>query len=95
MALILTAVFVILADYLFNENSCFCCFSDHFKHHYLTIDTNDLYNNGGGGGGTQPVPGPPPSESDVKRAMEVLEQVKQQRERNNQPNYITPFSTYK
>jgi len=90
MALILTAIFVILADYLFNENSCFCCFSDNFKHHYMTIDTNESHN-----GGTQPVPGPPPSEADVKRAMEVLEQVKQQQEKNNQPNYITPFSTYK
>ena len=90
MALILTAVFVILADYLFNENSCFCCFSDNFKHHYLSIDANEK---GGANTGIQPVQGPPPSESDVKHAIEVLERVNQKRD--TQPNYITPFSTYK
>ena len=91
MALILTAVFVVLADYLFNEDSCFCCFSDDFKRHYLSIDANGPPSNTG----TQPVPGPPPSEAEVKRAMEVLEQVKAQRERNSQPNYNTPFSAFR
>lgn len=94
MALILTAVFVVLADYLFNEDSCFCCFSDDFKRHYLNIDTSGVAP-GGTGTGTNPLPGPPPSEADVKRAMEILEQVKQQREKSSQPNYNTPFSTYR
>ena len=59
----------------------------------MNIDAN--VGRGGSTTGTLPLPGPPPSEADVKRAMEVLEQVKQQREKNSQPNYITPFSTYK
>lgn len=96
MALILTAVFVILADYLFNENSSFCCFTDDFKKHYLTIDNTNMTLNTSNdtNTGLRTIQNPP-NENDIKHAMEILEQVKQQQDKNNQPNYITPFSVIK
>lgn len=94
IALILTAVFVILADYIFNEKSCFCCFTDDFKKHYLSINsldfnTNLTQNNNNNNQQTQQY-----NETDIKQAIKLLEQVKQQQQ-NNTTNYITPFSVIK
>lgn len=91
MALILTAVFVILADYLFNEDSRFCCFSDNFKKHYMKFDPSNNENTTG----TRPVDGPPPTADEIKRSMEILERVKQQQQKEQEPNYTTPFSFLK
>lgn len=97
MALILTAVFVILADFLFNEESRFCCFSDSFKKHYLTLDTNAASaavasSAGTGPTGTRPNEPPPPTAEEIKRSIEILERVKEQQAKKDQPNYTTPFS---
>jgi hypothetical protein len=88
MALILTAVFVILADYLFNEKSCFCCLSDDFKHKYLNMDIAAATS---AATGTQPLP---PNHDEIKHAIELLEQVKRQNEENTAPNYMVSFGKY-
>lgn len=100
MALILTAVFVILADYLFNEESRFCCFSDKFKKHYMEIDATASASSiispaAGVTTGTRPIDPPPPSAEEIRRSMQILEQVKEQQEKQQKPNYITPFSTFR
>lgn len=40
LSLILTAVFIILADYILNENSSFCMLPEKYKNVYDLIDTN-------------------------------------------------------
>ena len=40
IALILTCVFILFADYLFNENSKFCIFPDHIKDLEINLDTD-------------------------------------------------------
>jgi hypothetical protein len=97
MALILTAVFVVLADYLFNEDSRFCCFSDNFKKHYMQYE--DAATAAAAAApttaGTRPVDAPPPTADEIKRSIEILERVKEQQRKQEQPNYITPFSFLK
>jgi hypothetical protein len=93
MALILTAVFVVLADYLFNEDSRFCCFSDNFKKHYMQYE--DAAAAAPTTAGTRPVDAPPPTADEIKRSIEILERVKEQQRKQEQPNYITPFSFLK
>lgn len=99
MALILTAVFVILADYLFNEDSRFCCFSDNFKKHYMQYEDAAAAavasTTAGTTTGTRPVDAPPPTADEIKRSIEILERVKEQQRKQEQPNYITPFSFLK
>ena len=41
MALTITAVFIILADFVLNEESKFCVLPDRFKDFYKVLDTND------------------------------------------------------
>jgi hypothetical protein len=87
MALILTACFVVLADYLFNENSRFCCFSDNFKQKYLSMDSSTAPTT------TQTTPNPySPTEDDIKKSIAILEQVREQNKQKDTPNYNTPFS---
>jgi hypothetical protein len=95
MALILTACFVVLADYLFNENSKFCCFTEDFKHHYLNLGMFAPPTAAVGGAGAPAGAGPiqnSPTEEDVKRSIDILEKVKKQQEEKTQPNYNTPFT---
>jgi hypothetical protein len=102
MALILTAVFVILADYLFNEDSRFCCFTDNFKKHYMQYEDAAAAASAASTSvaasattGTRPVDAPPPTADEIKRSIEILERVKEQQRKQEQPNYITPFSFLK
>jgi hypothetical protein len=37
-AMFVTLLFVIFADFLFNENSSLCCFSPAFKEYYMSLD---------------------------------------------------------
>ena len=41
MALTITAVFIVLADFVLNEESKFCILPDSFKDFYKALDTND------------------------------------------------------
>jgi hypothetical protein len=41
VALIITLVFIICMDYLFNEESAFCCLSDNFKDYHISLIEND------------------------------------------------------
>ena len=41
MALTITAVFIILADFVLNEESKFCVLPDKFKDFYKVLDTNE------------------------------------------------------
>lgn len=90
MALILTACFVVLADYLFNENSRFCCFSDKFKQKYLSMDGAAA---AAAAPATQTTPNPySPTEEEIKKSIAILEQVREQNKQKDTPNYNTPFS---
>jgi hypothetical protein len=95
MALILTAVFVVLADYLFNEESRFCCFSENFKKHYMNLTTITAPPPDGSVTGTRPLDGPPPTAEEIKKSIEILERVKEQQKKQEEPNYTTPFSFLK
>jgi hypothetical protein len=62
IALVITVVFVVVSEYLFNEESMFCCLSDDFKEHYIgLLEENSSV-----------------SDEDVKKAKEVLEKAKEQ-----------------
>jgi hypothetical protein len=41
IALIITLVFIIFMDYLFNEESAFCCLSSQFKDYHIGLIEND------------------------------------------------------
>jgi len=41
VALIITLVFIICMDYLFNEESAFCCLSENFKDYHISLIEND------------------------------------------------------
>jgi hypothetical protein len=73
----LTAVFVILADYLFNEESSFCVIPDYMKRIEKAMDlTNDNK----------------VSELEIKRAMKILEKAKQDNHKANQGKLLEMFS---
>jgi hypothetical protein len=63
IALIITIIFIICVDYLFNEESKLCCLPESFTNYHLELlDENKV------------------SEEDVKKATEILEKAKKQKE---------------
>ena len=73
IALIITIIFIICVDYLFNEESQFCCLPETFTNYHLELlDENKV------------------SEEDVKKATEILEKAKKQKE-----NYKENFTNTK
>lgn len=69
LSLILTAVFIILADYLFNEDSYFCILPNRFKELKHTIDKD--------GDGVI-------SEKEINDALKVLDKANKQKSKQSQ-----------
>ncbi len=78
-ALILTAIFTIIFDVLFNEDSSFCVIPEKYRILYNTIDTN--------GDGVI-------SEDEIKSAMSVLEQAHKNNNSIKQKKAFTTFHSY-
>lgn len=79
VSLILTAVFVVLADYLLNENSDFCVLPERWKALYTMVDTN---NNG------------VVSEQEINQAIQVLEKAKQEYRKKGQEAMIQQLQSF-
>lgn len=73
----LTAVFIILADYLFNENSSFCVLPDYMIKLNKLIDIND----------DQKV-----SEIEIQKAINVLEKAKRNEKQKQQLHMLQEFN---
>jgi hypothetical protein len=69
IALILTAVFIVLADYLFNENSKFCILPEKYKDLHMLLDTD--------GDGKI-------SEKEINDAIHVLKKAKMKKDGNKE-----------
>jgi hypothetical protein len=80
VALTLTAVFVILADYGLNDKSNFCILPEKFKKLQDSIDTNN----------DKII-----SELEIKNAMDILEKAKKQRENRIQLGYLSFYDNAK
>jgi DNA-binding MltR family transcriptional regulator len=80
VALTLTAAFIILSDYVFNDKSKFCMLPEKFKKLQSSIDLND----------DKII-----SELEIKSAMEVLEKAKKQRENRVQLSYLSFYDNVK
>jgi hypothetical protein len=78
-ALVLTAVFTILSDHLFNEESPYCCVPQKFRILAKIIDEN---NDG------------IVSEQDINNAINILEKARQNKEKKNQQQNFTLFGNY-
>lgn len=77
LSLVLTAIFIILADYLFNENSRFCILPEKFKELKNVIDTN---NDG------------VISEKEIEEALKVLDKAKKEKNKNAQFEMLQSLS---
>ena len=74
ISLMLTAAFVILADYILNENSSYCCIPDKYKHiNKILADNNDNII----------------SPMEIKAAEDLLKKAKHQQEKTNQLNMMS------
>ena len=80
VALTLTAVFVVLADYAFNDKSNFCILPEKFKKIQDSIDINN----------DKII-----SELEIKSAMDILEKAKKQRENRIQLGYLSFYDNVK
>jgi hypothetical protein len=80
VALTLTAVFVVLADYAFNDKSNFCILPENFKKLQDSIDANN----------DKII-----SELEIKSAMDILEKAKKQRENRIQLGYLSFYDNVK
>jgi hypothetical protein len=76
--IMLTASFVILADYILNENSTYCCIPNKYKHiNKILANNNDSII----------------SPMEIKAAEELLKKAKQQEEKTNQLNMMSYMKT--
>jgi len=81
VAAAMVVAFIIMMDYLLNENSAFCCLPEQFTEYHISLLDDDNKE--------QPI-----SDEDIKKATDLLERAKKQRENKN---YATPspgISTY-
>ena len=78
IAVTMTAAFIILADYAFNENSSYCILPEKYKQIHKIIDTNE------DGLITQ---------EEIKKAEETLRNAKKQENKINQLNMMSYFQT--
>ena len=78
-ALVLTAVFTILSDHLFNEESPYCCVPHKYRILAKIMDTN---NDG------------IVSEEEINNAIAVLEKAKRDKQRINQRKTFTLYGDY-
>ena len=79
-SLAITAIFVVLADYLFNEDSHLCIVPKQYRVLDKLIDTND--------DGVV-------SETEMMQAIQVLEKAKKEKQRENQRKAFTTFDFHK
>ena len=78
ISIMLTASFVILADYILNENSTYCCIPNKYKHiNKILANNNDSII----------------SPMEIKAAEELLKKAKQQEEKTNQLNMMSYMKT--
>jgi hypothetical protein len=80
ISLALTAIFVVLADFLFNENSKLCVLPKKFKEISKYIDTD--------GDGII-------SNDELNQAINVLKKAKVQKDKNAQANFVSKFNNNK
>jgi hypothetical protein len=78
-ALILTAVFTVLSDHLFNEESPYCCVPHKYRILTTLIDTNGDNN---------------VSEIEITNAIAVLEKAKSDKQKLTQRQTFTLFGNY-
>jgi hypothetical protein len=78
-ALILTAVFTVLSDHLFNEESPYCVVPEKFRILTKIIDSND--------DGFV-------SEQEINNAISILEKARREKEMKNQKQSFTLFHNY-
>ena len=78
-ALVLTAVFTILSDHLFNEESPYCCVPEKYRLLSTLIDEN---NDGS------------ITETEINDAIAVLEKAKQDKQKMNQRKTFTLYGNY-
>ena len=73
IAILMTASFVALSDYIFNENSRFCIIPHVFRNikHSITIVDNDII-----------------TDKDEKDALEILRKAEIQKKKNQQINFV-------
>lgn len=77
-SLVLTAVFTILSDHLFNEESPYCC----VPHNYRLLQKIDSNNDG------------VVSESEINAAISVLEKAKKDKQKQAQKTQLIHFGNY-
>lgn len=77
VAFFITIVFKIFFDYLFNEKSGFCCLPTNFTQYHISL----LENNN------------KVTEADIKKAQEVLEKARKQKEENSSNAEDVPKTT--
>ena len=78
-ALILTAVFTILSDHLFNEESPYCCVPEKYRILSKIVDTNNDNN---------------VSEQEINNAIIVLERARKEKEKIQQRKNFTLYGDY-
>jgi hypothetical protein len=78
-ALVLTAVFTVLSDHLFNEESIYCCVPHKYRILSKLVDTNN----------DEVI-----SEKEINEAILVLEKAKQNKKRVNQMQMFTLYGNY-
>jgi hypothetical protein len=80
MALTITAVFIILADFVLNEESKFCVLPDKFKDFYKVLDTNQ--------DGIL-------TEDEINNSIQILEKAKKMNQKQNQVKAYEKFHNLK
>ena len=111
LALVLTAVFVVLADYGLNANSQYCIMPEKYRAmaNSVAMSTGTGASGGGSGGGGPPSggaaiggtskaghsPGNIVTDKEISDAMDVLERAKKQREMMKHNQYLTAFRSAK
>jgi hypothetical protein len=78
-ALVLTAVFTILSDHLFNEESPYCCVPEKYRILSTLVDEN-------GDGNV--------SEQEINNAIAILEKAKRDKHKTQQRKNFTLFGNY-
>ena len=76
MSLVLTAAFIIMTGYLFNEESSFCILPAHFKRFNEVLDKNDDNDI---------------SEQEINAAVAVLEKAKRREQKRTQLQMLNTF----
>ena len=74
--MLLTAIFTILTDHLFNEESKFCVIPKRYRHyeHLLDLDKNNVV-----------------TDDEIKKAQEILEKAKKKNQKKQQLQYLNNF----